>query len=108
MENRNKNNSLWVIWWLLAIMISVLCISFTGVKRAYGQERKIVKDANGRVTHTIRTRNDGSREIKDASGKVEAVVRTDNSGRERVYGSDGKLKYITNRSDTTTMESQTF
>lgn len=28
----------WVLWWLLAILISVVCIAFTGVKRAYAQD----------------------------------------------------------------------
>ena len=61
----------WVLWWLLAILISVVCIAFTGVKRAYAQDVRTIKDSKGKVTHTIRTRNDGSREVRDASGRLE-------------------------------------
>lgn len=91
---------MWVIWWLLAIMISVLCLAFTGVKRAYGQERQVVKDKDGKVVYTIRSRTDGSREVKDAAGRLEAIVREDNSGRTRVHGSDGRLEAIVDKVDT--------
>lgn len=87
------------MWWLLAIMISVLCIAFTGVKRAYGQQQ-VVKDKSGKVTHIVRTRTDGSREAKDASGRLEAIVREDNSGRTRIQGPDGRLEAIIDKADT--------
>lgn len=90
---------MWVVWWLLAIMISVLCLAFTGVKRAYGQ-RQVVKDKDGKVVCTIRSRADGSQEVKGATGRLEAIVREDNAGRTRVQGADGKLEAIIDKADT--------
>ena len=74
MKNDREVRPTWVLWWLLAILISVVCIAFTGVKRAYAQDVRTIKDSKGKVTHTIRTRNDGSREIRDASGRLEGTV----------------------------------
>ena len=107
MKKRNDSDLTWVLWWLLAIMISVLCLAFTGVKRAYGQQRQVVKDKSGKVVYTVRSRSDGSREVKDATGRLEAIVREDDSGRTRVQGSDGRLEAIIEKADTANVNQST-
>ena len=108
MKNDREVRPTWVLWWLLAIVISVVCIAFTGVKRAYGQDVRTIKDSNGRVTHTVRARNDGSREIRDASGRLEGIVRTDNSGRDRVYSTHGTVEYTADADTARREQFQTF
>lgn len=108
MKNDREVRPTWVLWWLLAILISVVCIAFTGVKRAYAQDVRTIKDSKGKVTHTIRTRNDGSREIRDASGRLEGIVRTDNAGRDRVYSTHGTVEYTADADTTRREQFQTF
>ena len=108
MKNQGEMRPTWVLWWLLAILISVVCIAFTGVKCAYAQDGRTIKDSKGKVTHTIRTRNDGSREVRDASGRLEGIVRADNSGRERLYSTDGTVRYTADADTTRTEQFQTF
>ena len=108
MKNDREVRPTWVLWWLLAIVISVVCIAFTGVKRAYGQDVRAIKDSKGRVTHTVRTRNDGSREIRDASGRLEGIVRTDNAGRDRVYSTHGTVEYTADADTTRREQFKTF
>ena len=93
----------WVLWWLLAILISVVCIAFTGVKRAYAQDVRTIKDSKGKVTQ-----NDGSREVRDASGRLEGIVRTDNSGRDRLYSTDGTVEYTADADTTRSEQFQAF
>ena len=47
MKNQGEMRPTWVLWWLLAILISVVCIAFTGVKRAYAQDVRTIKDSKG-------------------------------------------------------------
>lgn len=108
MKNQGEMRPTWVLWWLLAILISVVCIAFTGVKRAYAQDVRAIKDSKGKVTHTIRTRNDGSREVRDASGRLEGIVRTDNSGRDRLYSTDGMVEYTADADTTRSEQFRTF
>ena len=108
MKNQGEMRPTWVLWWLLAILISVVCIAFTGVKRTYAQDVRTIKDSKGKVTHTVRTRNDGSREIRDASGRLEGIVRTDNSGRDRLYSTDGTVEYTADADTTRSEQFQAF
>lgn len=95
-------------------MVAVGHTYFSGVYRLHRGEARLcaglrtIKDSKGKVTHTIRTRNDGSREVRDASGRLEGIVRTDNSGRDRLYSTDGTVEYTADADTTRSEQFRTF